>query len=130
MNYQQSTKSIKHINNLWRSTMTSISSNKPLANINDEGMIKECGISGTEFIISTWAKSRYKNKVIKEAKLNMVNDGVTISFHGSKKEPLYQGQSHFLCHSLDITKAQVFKNEKEATTLLKALDFSDNDIVT
>ncbi|WP_201612508.1 hypothetical protein [Psychrobacter immobilis] len=109
--------------------MTNISSEKSLADRIDEGTVKFGGISGSDSIPSSWAKSRYKIGAIKQATLLTANEGVTVVFSGFEGKPLYKGESHILCDALNIFQATVFRNTEEATYFLKNLGFADQDII-
>lgn len=110
--------------------MTNILSKKSLADRVDEGTVKFGGISGSDSIPSSWAKSRYKIGAIKQATLLTANEGVTVVFSGPEGKPLYKGESHTLCDSLNKSQATVFKNNEDATSFLKHLGFADQDIFT
>ena len=109
--------------------MTSISSKKSLNDRCDEGTVKFGGINGGHFIPSSLAKARYKIGAIKQATLLKENEGTTVVFSGSEGKPLYKGESHILCNSLNIFQATVFRNTEEATSFLKSLGFADQDII-
>lgn len=89
--------------------MTNISSKKSLADRVDEGTVKFGGISGSDSIPSSWAKSRYRIGAIKQATLLTANEGVTIVFSGPEGKPLYAGESHTLCDSLNKSRPQSLK---------------------
>lgn len=109
--------------------MTSISSKKSLANKIEASTIKYGGMNGGDSVISSLARIRYEAGIIKQATLITAGDCVTILFNGSNGEPLYEGKPHFLCHSSDLSKAMIFRNDDEATSFLKDLGFADQDIL-
>lgn len=110
--------------------MTNISSKKSLADMVDEGAVKFGGINGSHSIPSLLAKARYKIGAIKQATLLTENEGTTVVFSGSEGKPLYKGESHILCDSLNIFQVTVFRNNEEATSFLKHLGFAAQDILT
>ena len=102
---------------------------KSLANKFEAGTIKFGGMNGGDSIISSLARIRYEASIIQQATLLTAGDGITVLFNGSNGEPLYEGKSHFLCHSSNLSQAMVFKNNEEATSFLKNLGFADQDII-
>ncbi len=103
---------------------------KSLANKIEAGTIKFGGMNGGDSVISSLARIRYEADIIQQATLLTAGDGVTVLFNGSNGEPLYEGKSHFLCHSSNLSQAMVFRNDDEATSFLKDLGFADQDILT
>ena len=103
---------------------------KSSANKTGAGKIKFGGMNGGDSVISSLARIRYEAGIIQQATLLTAGDGVTVLFNGSNGEPLYEGKSHFLCHSSNLSQAMVFRNDDEAASFLKDLGFADQDILT
>ena len=102
---------------------------KSLANKFELGTIKFGGMNGGDSVISSLARIRYEASIIQQATLLTAGDGITVLLNGSNGEPLYEGKSHFLCHSSNLSQATVFRNTEAATSFLKNLGFADQDII-
>jgi len=126
---------MKHINNLWRSIMTSISSKKSLADKIDEDTIGFGGSYCSNLIMSSIARIRLEVGIIKQAKLRANDNGFFVDFYGANGKPLYKGNALTLSGSngmpeLDTVHTEKnFKNEAAAISYLNSLGFDNTDII-